>query len=244
MTHQLHMPDIDANYVKDFTARIVKGGDGYVILDQTAFYPTGGGQDFDTGELHHDDGSVRVREVLKKGEVRHYVDGAVPDDVSKVTGLVDWDRRYAHMRMHTAQHLVSALVYDLFGGARTVGNQIHRERSRIDFSVEGFSQADLAQIEEDANQVIASRRTIECYTESRTSLLARVKPERSNLDLIPPQIENLRVIEIRDLDICPCAGTHVRNTQEIGRLEVLGTTSKGKEKTRLEFTLEGLTPSG
>ncbi|MBW3582326.1 MAG: alanyl-tRNA editing protein [Euryarchaeota archaeon] len=242
MTLQLHMPDIDANYLKDFTAKVVKRGDDYLVLDRTAFYPTGGGQEHDVGELHHDDGAVRVRDVKKKGEVRHYIEGDVPDEVTKVTGLVDWERRYAHMRMHTAQHLVSALVYDLFGGARTVGNQIHRSRSRIDFSLDALSATDLVQIEEDANQVIASKRSIDCYTEARTRLMERVKPERSNLDLIPAHIEDLRVIEIKDFDICPCAGTHVRNTDEIGRLQVLGTRSKGKDKTRFEFTLEGLEP--
>lgn len=241
VTEQLHMPDIEANYLKEFQAKIVKRGDGYVVLDRTAFYPTGGGQEFDTGTLHHDDGVVGVREVVKKGDVRHYLDGDIPDDVTKVTGMVDWDRRYAHMRMHTAQHLVSALVYDIFNGrdqtARTVGNQIHAERSRIDFSLDELSPTDLRQIEDDANQIIARRLDVTAHTEARASLLERVNPERCNLDLIPAKIPELRVIEIGDFDTCPCAGTHVRGTSEIGPIRVLGTRSKGAQKTRLEFTL-------
>lgn len=240
VTDQLHMPDIDANYLRTFQAQVVKRGDGYVILDRTAFYPTGGGQDFDTGQLHHDDGAVRVTEVRKKGDVRHYIDGEVSPDITKVTGMVDWERRYAHMRMHTAQHLVSALVYDVFGGARTVGNQIHMDRSRIDFAVDEFTRADLDQIEADANQLIAKRLAVTCYTEERSKLLERVNPERCNLDLIPAKIPELRVIEIQDFDICPCAGTHVRSTAEMGPIRVLGATSKGAGKTRLEFTLGDL----
>lgn len=239
MTEQLHMPDIEANYLREFQARIVKRGEDYVVLDRTAFYPLGGGQEPDQGVLFHDEGELRVVDVKKKGEVRHYVEGPVPESVTKVAGFVDWDRRYAHMRMHTAQHLVSALVYDLFG-ARTVGNQIHADRSRIDFSVEDLTATDLRQIEEDANQLIKRDLGVDCYTEARSSLLERVNPERCNLDLIPQSIPELRVIEIRDFDICPCAGTHVRNTDEIGPIEVLGTRSKGKEKTRLEFTLRDL----
>lgn len=236
MTEQLHMPNIDANYIREFQAQVVKRGDDYVVLDRTAFYPLGGGQEPDQGMLFHDEGEVRVHDVKKKGEVRHYLEGGLPDDITKVTGIVDWDRRYAHMRMHTAQHLVSALVYDLFT-ARTVGNQIHADRSRIDFSLDELSPTDLRQIEDDANQIIARDLGIDCYTESRRSLLERVNPERCNLDLIPQSIPELRVIEIRDFDICPCAGTHVRNTDEIGPIEVLGVRSKGKGKTRLEFRL-------
>lgn len=244
MTEQLHFPDIESNYIREFQARVAKRKKDYVVLDQTAFYPTGGGQDHDVGALFHDEGSVVVKDVIKKGpDVRHVLDGELPEDVTKLTGSVDWDRRYAHMRMHTAQHLVSALVYDVFGGARTVGNQIRTSRSRIDFSLDELTARDLQQIEEDANQIIKRRLPITAYAEARASLEARVKPERSNLDLIPAAIKDLRVIEIKDFDICPCAGTHVRNTDEIGPLAVLGTRSKGKDKTRLEFTLEGLEPA-
>ena len=238
MTEQLHFPSIDANYLREFTAKVVKRTDEYVVLDRTAFYPTGGGQEFDTGVLHYDDGSVRVKDVVKKGDVRHITETPFPEGYSKVTGLVDWDRRYAHMRYHTAQHLVSGLVYETFGRARTVGNQIYADRSRIDFGVEKFTPTDLRQIEDDANQIIAKRLAVLCSTETRAAIIARVEPERCNLDLIPASIPELRVIEIQGFDVCPCAGTHVKNTEELGKVRVVATGSKGANRTRLEFVLD------
>src|SRR5688572_12166647 len=113
-------------YERTFTARVLEAKPDYVILDQTLFYPLGGGQEWDTGSLQAGERQVTVREVTKRGPVKHVVGtdhGLAPGD--EVTGTIDWDRRYAHMRMHTAQHLVSGLAYEMFAGTRTVGNQIH-----------------------------------------------------------------------------------------------------------------------
>lgn len=237
-TELVYLKSMDHAYERSFDAKIVKRGENYVVLDRTLFYPEGGGQEFDTGVLTYAGGSSRVVRVEKKGIIKHLVDPLPPEGLVEVHGEVDWARRHAHMRMHTSQHLISGLVYDLFGGIRTVGNQIHAERSRIDFRPAKFTDDDLRRIEAETNAVLAKRLPVKIVFESRSSLEKRVKPDRANLDLLPPSVQELRVIEIEGMDACPCGGTHVRNLGEIGRVRILGKTSKGSETTRIEYELE------
>lgn len=229
---------MDRAYEREFDAAILKRGENYLVLDRTLFYPEGGGQEFDSGVLRFDGGECRVLRVEKKGIIKHVVDALPPPEVTKVRGFIDWPRRHAHMRMHTSQHLISGLVYDLFGGIRTVGNQIHADRSRIDFRPAHFTDEDLRRIEEETNRVLARRLPVQIVFESRESLEKRVKPDRANLDLLPASVRELRVIEIEGVDACPCGGTHVRNLGEIGRVRVLGKSSKGSETIRFEYELE------
>lgn len=237
-TELLYLTKMDDAYAREFDARIVKRGDNYVVLDRTLFYPEGGGQEFDTGILRYPGGTSTVVRVEKKGIVKHVLDALPPPDVESVHGVVDWDRRHAHMRMHTSQHLISGLVYDLFGGVRTVGNQIHAERSRIDFRPAKFTDEDLQRIEAETNAVLARKLAVRIVWEARSDLEKRVKPDRANLDLLPASVQNLRVIEIDGMDACPCGGTHVRNLGEIGRVRILGKSSKGAETVRIEYELE------
>jgi len=237
-TEQVHLSSMDRAYERSFDAKIVKRGDDYVVLDRTLFYAEGGGQEWDTGTLAWSGGGARVTRVDKKGIVKHHLDRMPPPEVVDVHGSIDWPRRHAHMRMHTSQHLISGLVYDLFGGVRTVGNQIHAERSRIDFRPAKFTDEDLARIERETNAVLARALPVRIVWEKRSELEKRVKPDRANLDLLPASVQDLRVIEIEGMDACPCGGTHVRNLGEIGRVRVLGKVSKGSETTRIEYELE------
>jgi len=235
MTRVLYMPDIEANYIREFRAKVLKSGDGRVMLDQTAFYPLGGGQPPDTGMLKWDSGSVKVVDVRKKGDaVLHFTDGDVPSDT--VRGIIDWDRRYSHMRMHTAQHLISGVVYDMFG-ARTAGNQIHAEYSRIDFSPASFSQEEVEEIVSRCNELISKGAHVKIYFEDRESLERRVDPVRSNLVMVPRSVKTLRIVEIPGIDLCPCAGTHVRDIKEIGRIVPVKRESKGADKVRIIYSL-------
>ncbi len=228
-------PMVELNYVKDFTARVVERGPSYVILDRTAFYAEGGGQPTDTGSLSWKGGSTRVSKVLKeRGEIRHYVAEIPPDD--EVTGSVDWDRRHAHMRMHTAQHLASGLVFDMYG-ARTVGNQLYVDYSHVDFAPAKFSEDDLRRIEEAFNKATSEGIPVTIYEEDREVLEGKIEEERAILNLIPQSIRRLRVIQIGGLDLCPCGGTHVRNTSEIGRMHILRRRSKGKDIDRITYEL-------
>ena len=234
MVEVLYMPNIEANYIREWDANITARGDDYVELDRTAFYPEGGGQPSDTGWLEWSGGRSRVKMVTKKGSVKHFIDGQVPDGM--VHAVLDWERRYGHMRMHTAQHIVSGVVFDMFG-ARTVGNQLYADRSRIDFSPVKFTDEQVAQVEKEANSLISRNLDITISQEARSELEKRVNEERCNLDLLPKSIHNLRVIEVAGFDVCPCAGTHVRNTSELGQVRVLDYESKGKDRCRLTYEL-------
>lgn len=231
-------------YDTAFSAQVLEAKPDWVLLDQTLFYPLGGGQEWDTGRLQGPDGvSARVTEVTKRGPVKHVVGanhGLKPGDA--VTGSIDWDRRYAHMRMHTAQHLVSGLAYELFGKVRTVGNQIHADRSRIDFNPVNFTNEMLKDLETAANDAISAGYAVSAGTMTRDAVNAELPPDRTNMDLLPVSVQELRTIRIgANVDLCPCAGTHVRNTREIGALRIVARSSKGSGTQRVEYVLDGPT---
>jgi len=235
----LYMDDLERCYDRTFTATVTEVRPDWVQLDQTLFYPLGGGQNWDTGTLATDDGTRQVTEVTKRGPVKHVVGmdhGLQVGD--RVEGTIDWPRRYAHMRMHTAQHLLSGLAYELFNGARTVGNQIHGDRSRIDFNPIDFSNEMLSDLTSAAADVVKAAQPIEAVVMTRDDVNDRMPAARTNMDLLPKSVQELRVIRIgNDLDLCPCAGTHVRNTKEIGELEILSRRSKGQGTQRIEYQL-------
>ncbi len=229
------LPMVELNYIRDFSAHVVERGPDYVVLDRTTFYAEGGGQPFDTGHLEWDGGSTKVLNVVKEGgEVRHHVREIPP--VDDVRAEVDWDRRHAHMRMHTGQHLLSGLVFRRFG-ARTTGNQLYVDYSHVDFSPAGFSSEDLKAMEADFNEVVDAEVPITIYEEDREVLESQIAEERAILELIPRSIRRLRVIKIGDRDLCPCGGTHVRNTAEIGHMRILRRRSKGKGVDRVTYEL-------
>ncbi len=229
-------PMNELNYIRSFKARVMERGGHYVVLDRTAFYAEGGGQPYDTGRLEWEAGSTRVPKVLKEGgKIRHYVEQVPP--VDDVVGRVDWDRRYAHMRMHTAQHLISGIVFRLYG-ARTVGNQLYLDYSHVDFSPASFTQEDLVKLEEEFNQVVESGAPVTIYEEDRPVLEERIEEERAIMSLIPKSISRLRVIQVGDVDLCPCGGTHVKNVSEIGEMRILRRRSKGKDVDRITYELE------
>ena len=236
MTEVLYMRDIESNYVREFDAKVVERGFDYVVLDRTAFYPVGGGQPSDVGSLRWDGGEAQVREVTKKEGYKHHLaqsPEAVPDEVR---GVLDWNRRYAHMRMHTAQHVVSGVVYDLYR-ARTVGNQIYHDRSRIDFAPVTFTDEMIAEVQRMCNGILAEGTPVEITTAKREELEREVDAQRANLDLLPKSVRELRVVTIGDFDVCPCAGTHVRSLSEIGRLTITKRERKGKDRERMTYEL-------
>jgi len=236
MTEMLYMKDIESNYIREFDAKVLERGFDYVVLDRTAFYPLGGGQPSDTGRLVWPEGEAQVREVTKKEGVKHHLvknPELVPE---AVRGVLDWDKRYGHMRMHTAQHVVSGVVYDLWR-ARTVGNQLYHDRSRIDFAPVKFSDEMVAELEQKVNGILALGTPVEIATEDRAELEKNVDAQRANLDLLPKSVQRLRVVRIGDFDVCPCAGTHVRSLAEIGKIKVTKRENKGKDRERITYEL-------
>lgn len=222
------------NYIREFDARIAKRGETYVVIDRTAFYALGGGQPSDTGKLKWDDEETRVTEVLKKGEIRHFVDEVPQTD--DVRGELDWDLRYARMKMHTSQHVLSSVVYRMFK-ARTAGNQIHADHSRVDFQPIKFEDEDLQKVEQECNEIISKGVPVHVYEETRPALEEKMTEQRYILNMIPKSIPKLRVIDILGVDLCPCAGTHVKNTSELGKVHILERRSKGKDIDRIVYEL-------
>lgn len=234
MTELIYFSDC---YVKEFRANVLRVHGNQVVLERTAFYPSGGGQPSDTGTLLGADGPARVVEVSKAGpEVLHALEGPVPRGGSAVEGKIDWDRRYAHMRYHTAQHLVSAYFLDKHN-ARTTGNQISAHAASIDLDLESFDPDVLAAAQDQVNLWITRSLPIRITTMPREEALRVLNPQRTRIDLLPKSISTLRIVEVQDVDVVACAGTHVGNTSELGHFEVVKTSSKGRERRRLEFVL-------
>ncbi|MFB6145546.1 MAG: alanyl-tRNA editing protein [Candidatus Nanohaloarchaea archaeon] len=237
MTDLLYMPANE--YQKEFDAKVtkVRGEDGYICLDQTLFYKEGGGQPADHGTITWGGGEAEVVDVQKEHhEIRHYIEGDFPEPDTEIHGKIDWDRRYKHMRMHTAQHVLSWVVLNMYD-ATTAGNQIHEDYSRIDFKPAEFSEEDIEKIERAANALIEKGLGVEKKMRDRELLEEEVEEGRTNLDLIPESIDPLRVVVIGGEDICPCGGTHVDNLEEIGEIEITNRKTKGADVERLEFVL-------
>lgn len=240
MTLQFHMESLDGTYVKDFEAEVTAIFPGIVELNQTAFYHLGGGQPADTGCLAWDGGSGKVVDVRKKNRIRHIFEGELPEVGTTVRGNIDWGRRYSHMRMHTSQHLVSAVVSERYG-ADTVGNQIGADKSRIDFKPLKLGNTELNMLQDEVNQVISKNLKISISEAERSDL--ENNPEiRSSMSsglwkMLPSSVTRLRVVKIGDVDVCPCAGTHVRSLSEIGNVEFLKKDNKGSKKVRLSYHL-------
>ncbi|EMA40107.1 alanyl-tRNA synthetase [Halococcus morrhuae DSM 1307] len=239
MTEQLYLPDDD--YRREFDARVeaVDESNGTVVLDRTLFYKEGGGQPPDHGRLSFEGGEGRVVDVRKDhGEIRHTIQGDLPEAGVTIHGELDWERRHAHMRYHTAQHVVSKVVLDEYG-ASTAGNRIHDDRARIDFAPAEFDESDLRAIEERANALIEQDLPVEKENRPRAALEAETPDGRSNLDLIPDDVDPLRAVTIGDVDVCPCGGTHVDRLGELGKLTIVDRSSKGADTERIEFVLDG-----
>ena len=218
---------------------IEKAEDGtWATLDRTFFYPTGGGQPADHGTLSDGVNELRVVNVTGKGGVRHQLEHCEAIDEMRGVELqatIDIERRNELCRMHTAQHLISA-VADEFWGGRTVGNQIRLDCTRIDLGFENRDQFDREMLQQSVNEYVKADLPISMDFQER-SVLVQNPLVRVNMDLIPKHIDNLRVITIEGVDICPCAGTHVERTGQIGQIEIGKIRSKGAGKLRVEYTL-------
>jgi len=240
MTLQYHMDSHDGTYKKEFQSKVTAVYPGIVELEETAFYHLGGGQPSDKGTLNWEDGESIVYDVRKKNRIRHMVEGDLPEVGDSVNGKLNWDRRYTHMRMHTSQHLVSAIVSDLYG-ADTVGNQIGFDKSRIDFKPLKLSMNEIDDLIDRTNEYIAKDISVKISEANRSDLEGN--PEiRSSMSsglwkLLPKSVTRLRVISIGEVDVCPCAGTHVRSLEEIGKVEFVRRDNKGAGKQRLTYTL-------
>ncbi len=233
MTEPLYLHD---SYIREFTATVagVEGLD--VMLDVTAFYPSSGGQPGDTGAIAiiDSDASFRVVDVKKKdGQIMHTVetDGLSPGD--RVICRIDWNRRYTLMRMHTAAHIISA-VFNREDGVLITGNQLGTEKSRIDFNMELFDKNKIDNYIEKANIVVAEKIPIETKFMKREDAM-KIPDVVKLASALPPNIPELRLVKIGSYDLQADGGTHVNNTSEIGKIELVGVENKGKSNRRVYY---------
>jgi misacylated tRNA(Ala) deacylase len=218
-------------YSQEFTAKVVASDGSRIELDQTLFYPRGGGVSCDTGVL----GSVKVVETLKEGDkILHTLESLASFKIGQpITGKIDWGRRHRLMRMHTAGHLLSALFYS---GAKCLitGNQIDVEKSRMDFSLEIFDRSQIEGFVKDANRLITNDAPVKSYFLERSEALKI--PEMVKLaEAAPPVEAQLRIVEIAGIDRQADGGLHVSHLNEIGRIELLKLENKGKTNRRLYY---------
>ena len=230
------------SYLKEFTAMVIEtnkneaGEAVFIVLDQTAFYPTGGGQPHDTGTLTKEGKVYHVIFVGNvNGQVSHQVDqtGLQPGDV--VSCKIDWERRYMLQRMHTACHVLSS-VFIKEAGALITGNQLGIDQSRIDFSLDNFDRERIQQYIARANELLTTHQDVE------VSFMPRVEaekiPELSKLAMgLKQGVSEIRVVKIGNIDSQADCGTHVHNTKEVGTIELLKCENKGKSNRRLYFRL-------
>tara|TARA_B100001113_G_C21078750_1_gene608899 strand:+ start:470 stop:1234 length:765 start_codon:yes stop_codon:yes gene_type:complete len=236
---KLYLESIDSAYNTKFNARVISIDGNKIGLDRTLFYPIGGGQNWDTGRIISPNGELQVSEVRGRDLIEHYVEDDHQLSIGdEITGEIDWYRRYSHMRMHTAQHLMSGLAYELFNGARTVGNQINIDSSRIDLNPISFNETMLQELSESVNYYVNDSLPVLDSIMTRQEINSIMPEDRTNMDLLPKSVRDLRVITIGNgIDLCPCAGTHVSNLSEIGGITIISKKSKGKGTQRIKYQL-------
>lgn len=236
VTEKLYYDDM---YMKEFQAEVVSVDSNGIVLDRTAFYPTGGGQPNDTGIIVNDDKTYRVVDVQKHGDdvvhILESVDGLKAGD--RIYGKIDWERRYAHMRYHTAIHILDGIVSAKHNSeALLTGGQIYEDRSRIDMNIENFTKEFVDQIIQEANEFISEGHRVYAENISREEAmkrpnLARTEPGRKLIESLPV----VRIIVIEGLDEQSDGGTHVANTREVGKIVLRKIENKGRKNKRIEF---------
>lgn len=232
MTEQLFR---DNSYLQECTATVVAKIDDAIVLDRTVFYPMGGGQPGDTGELRWNGNSATVIDARygENGEIRHlFTPGQVlPDAGSEITAVIDWERRYRHMRMHTALHLLGAVLqYGVTGG------NISADKSRLDFDMD--EPVDKESVTADLKALVAGGHAVNCHWISDTELEAQPELVRTMSVQPPKGAGRVRLLEIEGVDLQPCGGTHLRNTGEVGEIRIGKVEKKGRRNRRVSILLD------
>jgi misacylated tRNA(Ala) deacylase len=230
------------SYLREFEAEVaaVDAEARAVALAQTAFFPTGGGQAHDTGELRFGTARAAVVDVRKDGAtVWHTLasDSPLPGLGAAVQGAIDWERRHLIMRIHTAQHILNGVIWRDYG-AHVTGAQISPPEGRLDFELPAMSQEFARAVEERVNEQVALDLPVRVLFLPRTEADRDPSLIRLKANLIPRSVDPLRVVDIVGLDRQADGGTHVASTGEVGRVRVVKTESKGKANKRIRIALE------
>lgn len=230
------------SYLKEFSAKVinVSANAHAVLLDQTAFYPGGGGQVYDKGIIEFNG----IKSILKRAKyspdgILHILEEgeALPEVGSEITGILDWDRRYKVMRTHTAMHILCGTIFRDYG-ALVTGGDMEPLKGRMDFEFENLTKDLVAVIESAINKEVAAARDVRAAIRPREKALKIPDLIRTKINLLPPHIKEIRTIEIVGLDLQADGGTHVNNTSEVGTIHITDYKSKGKINKRLYIELE------
>ena len=229
MTENLYLQD---SYLREFSAKVT-GHDAEknaLLLDQSAFYPGGGGQLCDLGVLRNGDTECAVIKVLR-GNL-HVIDRELPALGSKVVGQIDWDRRYKLMRTHTAMHVLCGVVWRDYQASVTGGN-MDILSGRMDFEFERLAPEVVVEIQEKINLEVVAAREVKIETLPRELAFQIPDLIRTKINLLPEGISEVRTVEIVGLDLQADGGTHVSNTKEVGSIKISKYKSKGGINKRL-----------
>ena len=232
---------LEDSYLQECEATILSIDENKIVLNQTVFYPTGGGQEHDTGFLIQNGQTFDVVNVKKEqGKVVHYVKDAEGLVIGEVKAKIDWERRYQLMQHHSLLHVMASVFHRKYGSLCT-GNQIHPEKARIDLTeISSLTQEEIADAIERTNKEIKANHLI------TTRVLPREEAEnisgtiKTVVNLIPDFVKEIRLVKIGEIDEQACGGTHVKGTSELQGVVLDKVKSKGKGITRLEVHTAGL----
>jgi len=238
-TKQLYLFD---SYLKQFEGRVEKITENQVVLDQTAFHPLTGGVASDTGHLIKNETSkydvVRVEINKETKEIAHVLK-ETPDSFKlgdTVKGLVDWERRHRLMRLHTAAHVIAAIMYGDHNALIT-GGQVDPQYAKLDFNLPVTERQIFEAAVERANVEVARGLELKTYFLAKDDAL-KIPGIVKLAERMPPEEKELRIVEISGIDLQADGGPHVKNTNEIGRIQLIKIENKGKNQRRAYFNVE------
>ena len=226
------------SYLKECKSKVMEVNDHGVVLDQTIFYPGGGGQPSDNGKLILENNEYLVNGLKRiDGQIVHLIEGAKPGINSEVNSLIDWDKRYKLMRTHTALHILCGVIWRDYSASVT-GGDMKPLAGRMDFELEEMSADFSKEVEEKINREVSEKRNIKIYQLPRDEAFQIPDLIRTKINLLPKGIEFVRIVDIEGLDLQADGGTHVQNTSEVGYIKMIGHESKGKSNKRLRIEVE------
>jgi misacylated tRNA(Ala) deacylase len=238
MTSLLYQTD---SYLRQFSAKItaIDSENRAVILDQSAFYPGGGGQPCDFGTLTVGTLAYPVVKVKKQGDdVAHFLGGAgLPEMGAKIEASIDWERRFRLMRTHTALHVLCGVVFRDYG-ALVTGGDMEPLAGRMDFEFERMQAELVHEIEASVNGEIVKAHDVRVKILPREEAFQIPDLIRTKINLLPEGISQVRTVEIVGLDLQADGGTHVKNTAEVGKIRVTDYKSKGAINKRVYIAVE------